>query len=469
MNLATFVFFSAYNLYYFSIKLKHMKLKLLTLLALITLVFNQCKKEPIDTIADAKAVFTQKAKQYLTAQIPPDDFNKLDWSKAIVYEKAGQYSRIKIPLTGNQSATDKAVYLKYDKEVFTGNYFSINKPGASSETITTLSLNNVYKCVVQLTQAQTVESYQKYEHGRLVYDSQSGVSPNTSIRLIRAYIADAPGVYYHVWVNILGTGQPGSGDPLTLQQLDNMGTLDYLSPDPSISNPSGGIGEILELEYDDWESKPSVDIRKLFKCFDDVYDFPGTTYEIALNADLPTNSHPQSAIDFLGSPGHTFISITKSNSTYNQSVTQNFGFYPTVGLASFSLDNVPGKIVNDEFHETNAQIKIQISQNDFNLIRANAIYWATLPYNLQTNNCSDFALNLFNLTRINNPIVLPVFLVRIILPFGINPITVPILNAPQTLFSYLNQQKVANTADAPYINIDQTHSSKAPLSKGECN
>ncbi len=442
-----------------------MKLKLLILLSFVTLLFSQCKKEPI--ITNAKESFIEKAKKYLLSQMPSDDFANLDWSKTVVYEKAGQYNRIKIPLNGNQSATDKAVYLKYDKEVFTGNYFSIDKPVAASETITTLSLNNIYKCVVQLTPAQNVKSYRKYEHGRLVYDSQNGIIPNTNIRLVRSYINSAGQIY--IWLSMLGAGQAGSGDPLTQQQLDNQGTLDYLSSDPSISDPSGGIGEILELEYDEWESKAAVDIQKLFKCFDDVYDFPGTTYEIALNADLPTNSHPESAIDFLGSPGHTFISITKSNSTNSQSVTQNFGFYPTAGSASLTLDNVPGKIVNDEFHETNAQIKIQISQNDFNLIRANAIYWATLPYNLQTNNCSDFALKLFNLTRINNPIVLPAFVVRIILPFGISPVTVPIVNAPQTLFMYLNQCKMANTADAPYITIDQTHSTKATSSKGECN
>jgi hypothetical protein len=446
-----------------------MKLKLLTLLALVTLVFNQCKKDQNFAAFNAKEAFTDKAKQYLTAQMSPNDFSKLDWSKTILYEKDGKYARIKVPLTGNQSATDKAVYLKYDKDGFTGNYFSVDKPAASSETITTLSLDNVYKCVAQLTPAKTVKSYQKYEYDRLVYDSQNGISPNTvGVRHVRTII-DNDGVVC-IWAPLLSTGQAGAGDPLTQQQLDNMGTLDYLSPDPNVSNPAGGwSGEMLELEYDDWEVKAGVSIQKLFRCFDDVYDLPDTKYEITLNADVPTNSRPDAALDFLGSPGHTFVTITKSNSTHNQSVTQSFGFYPVSGPASLTLNDVAGKIVNDQFHETNAQIKKQISLSDFANIRLNAYLWATQPYNLSTNNCTDFALNLFNLTRPNNPIVLPVFVVKIYFPYNTASINVSILSAPQTLFADLNQKRVTNSADAPNIIINQTHDVKSPASKGECN
>jgi hypothetical protein len=161
-----------------------MKLKLLTLLALVTLVFTQCKKDQNFTALDAKESFLAKAKLYLTAQMPSADFNKLDWGNTILYEKAGKYSRLKIPMVGNQSATDKAVYLKYDKDEFTGNYFSIGKSAASSETITTLSLDNVYKCAAQLTPAKGIKSYQKYERDKLTYNSQNGISPNLGARYI---------------------------------------------------------------------------------------------------------------------------------------------------------------------------------------------------------------------------------------------------------------------------------------------
>jgi hypothetical protein len=443
-----------------------MKLKLLTLLALVILLFNQCKKDQNFTALGAKEAFTEKAKQYLTKQMPAEDFNKLDWSKTIVYEKDGQYIRLKIPLTGNQAATDKAVYLKYDKDVFTGNYFSIDKPVASSETITTLSLDNVNKCVAQLTPAQTIKSYQKYEQGRLVYDSQNGISPNTAIiRMVRTYINSAGQIY--IWMSMLGAGQPGSGDPLTLQQLDNMGTLDYLSSDPSISDPSGGIGEIIEEEYVDGDSKPAVDIVKLFKCFDDLPDLPGTTYELTLNTDVPFNSYPGLAHDFVGSPGHTYITIKKTNGT--QSVTQNFGFYPVSGFASAFLGNVSSKIVNDQYHEANAQLKKQINQNEFTSIRSNAIVWAGLQYNLENNNCTDFALKLFNLTRPNNPIILTPFHVVTFIPSTFIPLIFDMNNAPQTLFAVLKDRKTTNSPDAPNISIDQTHNTEAPSSKGECN
>jgi hypothetical protein len=239
------------------------------LLIMLVITGTACKKDQNAAIPSAKESFLAKAKLYLTAQMPSADFNKLDWGNTIVYEKAGKYSRLKIPMAGNQSATDKAVYLKYDKDEFTGNYFSIGKSAATSETITTLSLDNVYKCVAQLTPAKGIKSYQKYERDKLTYDSQNGISPNSGARYIRAYINNAGQIY--IWLSMLGAGQAGSGDPLTLQQLDNMGSLDYLSPDPSISNPAGGSNSmILTIDYDYLESTLALTTAQ----YDWLYDNP---------------------------------------------------------------------------------------------------------------------------------------------------------------------------------------------------
>jgi hypothetical protein len=240
------------------------------LLIMLIITGTACKKDQNAATPSAKETFIEKAKQYLAAKMPAEDFNKLDWNKTILYEKNDKYTRLKIPLIGNQVATDKAVYLKYDKDVFTGNYFSIDKPVAAAETITTLSLDNEYKCVVQLTAVQSVKSYQKYEHDRLIYDSQNGISPNTSIiRMVRAYINNAGQIY--IWLSMLGADQGGSGDPLTQQQLDNMGALDYLSADPSFSNPSGGSNStVLTIDYGYLESTLSLTTAQ----YDWLYDNP---------------------------------------------------------------------------------------------------------------------------------------------------------------------------------------------------
>jgi A nuclease family of the HNH/ENDO VII superfamily with conserved AHH len=247
---------------------------LLTLLA-ITLTFTQCKKDQGFTAPGTTETFTEKARQYLAAQMPQQDFAKLDWSKIIQYEKDGKFTHLKIPLAGNLSATDKAVYLKYDKNEFTGNYFSIDKLSASSETITTLSLDNVYKCVARLTPAKTVKSYQKYEYGNLVYDSQNGISPNPSARYVIVTWIDAAGQTF-VWSSMLSTGQPGQGDPLTLQQLSNMGALDYLSPDPSFSNPAGGTSTIVTIDYDYLETTLALNTAQ----YDWLYGSPAEAVQL---------------------------------------------------------------------------------------------------------------------------------------------------------------------------------------------
>jgi A nuclease family of the HNH/ENDO VII superfamily with conserved AHH len=248
---------------------------LLTLLA-ITLAFTQCKKEADFTAPGTEATFTEKARQYLADQMPTQDFAKLDWNKTIQYEKDGKFTHLKIPLAGNQSATDKAVYLKYDNNEFTGNYFSIEKPTAASETITTLSLDNVYKCVARLTPAKTIKSYQKYEHGNLVFDSQNGVSPNAGAYYVIVTWIDAAGQTF-IWSSMLGTGQPGQGDPLTLQQLSNMGALDYLSSDPSFSNPAGGsTSTIVTIDYDYLETTLALNTAQ----YDWLYNNPFEAAEL---------------------------------------------------------------------------------------------------------------------------------------------------------------------------------------------
>jgi hypothetical protein len=445
-------------------KLKHMKLKLTTLLALITLVFTQCKKETITAAPDERQVFTEKAKQFLKNQMPGADFNLLDWGKAVVYEKEGKYTHIKVPLKGAQSGNDKAVYLHYTNDTFTGNYFSIDKAPNTSGTITTLSLDNIRKCLAVLTPAGKLDNYKIYEYGKLIFDSQ-----NTILRSGPAYYNYVERIHVqgqtYIWASMLGTGQQGWIDPAQ----SNYTNLDYLSADPSVSNPTGGISEILEMEIDDSGSKPGVDIKKLFKCFDNVPELPAPTYSITLCADVPFNSRPDVAYTLNGNPGHTFLIITKTSG--NISVTQAFGFYPLDGKNSITtLAPVTSKIVDDKEHEINASITIpNLDPFYFRQIRANAEdLLSQKPYDILNYNCSNFALDLFNLARSpGNKVEVAPFLAVVF--SGTPQITLPVDKSPQELFKTLKTMKGSNTSDAANIRIEQNHNYEAPVTNGECN
>ncbi len=330
---------------------------LFTLLA-ITLAFTQCKKDQDFTPSGTKEPYIEKARQYLANQMTQQDFAKLDWSKSIQYEKGGKFTHLKIPLAGNQSATDKAVYLKYDNNEFTGNYFSIEKPTAASETITTLSLDNVYKCVARLTPAKTVKSYKKFENDRLVYDSQNGISPNPTARYVIVTWIDAAGQTF-IWSSMLGTGQPGQGDPLALQQLSNMGALDYLSSDPSFSNPAGsGTSTIVTIDYDYLETTLALTTAQ----YDWLYNNPIEAAQIY--AYLQSSTQPEKVEIAKEHVNHILVSNAYMDFVKNHTSTGNpFIVWWTDGPWLDNADNFNLDITREtqEYDKLTAEEKALIS------------------------------------------------------------------------------------------------------------
>ncbi len=207
-------------------------------------------------------------------------------------------------------------------------------------------------------------------------------------------------------------------------------------------------------------------MAKIFKCFDLVPSGPNATFTITLNADLPSNKDESIPFVIDGNPGHTFLTITKTNGT--QAITQSFGFYPASAPKSLGLGNVDSKIVNDKNHEINASIMMNINEASFNLLKANAIYWATLDYNLESNNCADFGINLFNLARSTTPITTQPFFVYIPLPTAPYSLNATMNKSPQKLFSKLNEMKTTGHPEAGNIVINRTHGTESGLSQGEC-
>lgn len=439
-----------------------MKTHTFILVVLASLLFAQCKKETVTSMPDAKTNFLLQAQQFVQQKTSPADYGQLDWVRAKVYQQNGVNQMVRVPLLGKTHPWQRAVYLTYANGSFSGNYFEL-----VNNTITTVSLDKERECVAPLSADGRLGGYRVYEKGQLIAQN---TAMRNAVYIIRppAYFSNLNFQMYYLIV-MLGLGQGGVGG-----ELSNVpqGIASYLGV-PEDGGELGGSagGEIIEVELDDSADKPAVDIKKLFKCFDEVPEVPAPTYSISLCADIPINSDPTQEATFPGfSPGHTFLIITKKNNSI--SITQAFGFYPVNGKSSIRPNSpgVPSKIVDDANHEINASITIEnLDPFLFRQIRANAEdVLSKNPYSLEYNNCSDFAIDLFNLTRnTNNKIVVSSF--NVIEPTPVGPVSYSVLKSPQALFFTLKALKESGGPDAPNIKIVQNNSYQGPQTRGECN
>ena len=433
---------------------------------LLSIVLFSCRKENIHLSANDQSLLGQL--KMVVLQANPTQYAAIQWADARPVYRQGVLTGYTVSAGTGAYGTRKLIAWR-NKEKWQCLFLGIQRLSVKGEPfageILSESVDGKDKQWLSIDN-NTTQQMQVMKDGHLLGGTLPAEQSNTMQEMaIQTAPTFPPGIIrinnsYYYWVNISGSwgGDPGSGQ---------QSVVTYLNTDAPGDAAGGGEehGEIVQVEYYDVASLPGINIEKLFNCFDAVPDFPGTTYEISLNTDLPMNSYPGSPADFLYSPGHTFITINKTNSYF--SVTKNFGFYPVSGFTSIIQENVPSKIVNDSQHEINAKITISMSQNEFNSIRANAIVYANQLYNIKTNNCSDFAINLFNLARINNnKIILPPYNAKSNYPI---PYNFWVNSAPQTLFSYLKQKKESNSPDAPNIIIDQTGLTRSVESVGECN
>jgi hypothetical protein len=211
-----------------------------------------------------------------------------------------------------------------------------------------------------------------------------------------------------------GGGSSGTGGGISTYWEDpcsNGGGLNRVSTediDPQECQSSGWepiFGKYTDPQEMYFYSGPAIDLTQLFNCFNQIPD-NGAFYSIKIYADVPVNDHPYFLTDGGFNPGHSFISLTKTNGS--QSITQSFGFYPINGRKSVSMLPGDSKIVNNAGHEYDASMEMTISASDFNIAKTKAKSLAdTKQYDLDGYNCTDFAVDVFNSVRPNDPIIVP--------------------------------------------------------------
>ncbi|MFZ4769698.1 MAG: hypothetical protein ACOYLO_05915 [Ferruginibacter sp.] len=219
------------------------------------------------------------------------------------------------------------------------------------------------------------------------------------------------------------------------------------------------IPNIPFLYVDENMFDPGINLQKFMNCFGTIPD-AGATYQVKLCVDIPVNGHPTWAFNPSDnfSPGHVFLTLTKTNGT--QSISQTVGFYPTGGAISpgtFKNDGEPG-----DGHEYNASLTINsLPASGFNTVVQNLLTHQNEQYNLENNNCANPAIQAFN-SVISPPIVLPSYEV-------VKPLTVPVQilsmqQSPQRLYQYI-QNFVESSQISKQIGVKL----KATNSYGSCN
>lgn len=139
----------------------------------------------------------------------------------------------------------------------------------------------------------------------------------------------------------------------------------------------------------------TINVEDRLNCFNNVVDNINTKYKVTLNAQrIDLNSDK---------PGHAFLTIEKSNG--NQIQRLSYGFYPLSGAASATMQpttSAMGEESNDPNRKSDARYTLYITKTQFNTIISQSIALSKNPYDLNDNNCTHYATDIFNLLLPNN-------------------------------------------------------------------
>ncbi|MDR3713137.1 MAG: hypothetical protein P4L51_10010 [Puia sp.] len=480
------------------------------------LLFVSCKKD-LNSLSAGTVPQLDKTTAYLKQQLSAADFNDLDLPKSdVTIIDSGRIQLWRVPFVGKSIATDfvlvqagqdgtcsggRIIHL----ESSPGNMWTYNgsvtmqtlarQPIVQSDIINGYVVAFHPSMVNRITTNSTVSTdVVPYYYGTMLpevvivgYVNTTGNPPTmaeyTNLLMLAASSPNgASGTGSGSASGSAAGGGSGSSAPGTTTTPVGNGSANVYTP--LAPNGNGGtaagsgtptlsaslLTKSVTVEQEYITAEPAISLIAYFKCFD-IVPSAGATFTIKLCSDLPVNSNP----DFvtLGTTsGHAFITLTKTNG--GLSVTQSFGFYPSQSPSILNpFGNIPGVVKDNGNREINASITTAINENQFATLKANSISWSTSNYNLVSNNCTNYALNLFNSVT-NNPLTLDPLTVY--LPNSgntynpsVEPPTINIPDSPQSLFVKLQQMKVAGGAAAANIVIDQTHNTTAPSSHGACN
>lgn len=451
-----------------------MKNSILFTLSLVLIIFFACRKNESLSTERIMNPFVKSALVYLHESLSKNDFEKLDFSMAEKISANEHLSVITFP--SKDKSEDYVIVGELDGKLY-GNWFKLSSfddiNGKQQGVVNTKSFDNYEGKevtfvgnkavkVVEITGNKTKIRYIQYDsEGQIV--KTNTVKQGVSLREI-----DTDG---YTWLPNVKVTAYVSNNTQSFYSLywafnQNPAYLHSYSTTPLTVNTGGGgsTGQVVQVPPMEILSGSAIDLAKYLKCFDNVSN-AGATYSITIYADIPVNSDP-ATIAMGGRPGHTFITLTKTNGS--TTVNQTFGFYPQQGYKSIFDSPTSSKINDNKAHEYNASLTMtNISEASFNAAKNTALTKAVKQYDLNDYNCTDYALDVMNAAR-TNKLNVSDWLVEG--PAGTPPYYYPSITfnygtVPNGLYKLLNQMKL-NAIE--YDNIKIGTFSDAS-SKGPCN
>ncbi len=458
----------------------------LLLITFAVLCIFSCRK---DTEKDESHItYLSNIIKGLKDSLSVTDYANINVDRAIITSTKKGWSLLRIPFKGKK-LSEEFVLLQSDSsgQILKGLIVNLN------ETVTNNDSKYVYNGAIKISYLNRRE--------KLISDIENGVitalhhrvvarmmdvvpsSPSENVLpevIVTCYIQSGGNYSSYNSINLASLGGDSYGGS---SGYSNSGYYSYLGgtwDDVAAGTTTGGGGsqndykqedginseghgrfieddpELVDFEF--VENFSPVDIMKYVKCFSNIPDY-GSTCSIEILVDIPVDVDPNSLFDYKqGSPGHTFLQITKSNGS--QSVTQNIGFYPASTWKMLLTEPVKSKIVDNGEHEFNASLKMNITPVQLSNTLNELSNLNSLNYDIDDYNCTDFALKIFNELRSGNSIEIQ----KIQIPGGRAPNGT---NTPGALYNKLKVMQLTGI-ESGNINFPGT---KAYVqdSNGPCN
>jgi hypothetical protein len=408
--------------------------------AILLLFLISCQKD----LRVSKSDYVSFLKNQMKDSLSQQDFNNIDFS--IIYETKvdNQRSLLRLHFVGTElskqflllETTSKGRVLKGVIVEIDRNDLEVRREFGFNGLIKLRSLNRNSLHLLKIIDGYS-SSFGQDRLSQRVVPAEKNVLPPVIVTTYVSTNATSSDVLVN-WSSLLGSSSsnmhfPSAGYIPTT--AEGSGGSNYIPSGTSGSGSSNDETAIVEVKSKFIDFEPSehlngIDVEKFLKCFTNVPD-NGATCSIEILTDLPVDTEPNTFFNWqTGSPGHTFLQISKTNGT--QSVVQNIGFYPTSSWKSvLTTAPIKGKFVDNGEHEFNAGLKMSVTPDELKKTLSRISHLGKFAkYDIDDYNCTDFALDVFNQTRISNALEIP----RYNIPGGMAPYGT---NTPQGLYNKL--------------------------------
>jgi len=441
-------------------------MKQLLFISISLVLLFSCKKDFVNEPGDA--FLQNKIKSQLKDSLSIKDFENLDFENMLrAKESQSNFKVVKIPFS-NKTSDAEFILLKVenDQSFSIGKIFELTRNPETTVSKSQLKFNGSIKIyslsrLLHLESPVTngfVDSLHPIDNNILSIRMIPEIPLLPEVVVVASYPKDETSIpFYSYWLNFnsmisqtdLNEGDGGGGSWIF---GGNIGT--------------GGSGitnnpQYINIDYERTENLVAIDIKKYIQCFNNIPDV-GATCSIKILTDLPVDKDANVFFNWEdGSPGHTFLQITKVNG--NQSAQQNIGFYPNKAWKN-ALTTAPddGKFVNNAMHEFNASLSMNLTPEQLKSTLIHMQYLANfIKYDIDDYNCTDFAMEVFNYKRGGNQLTIP----KYDLPGGTAPNG---SSTPQGLYQKLNKMKSQGDSESANIIIPGVKGF-AGSSSGPCN